>query len=219
MKRFSAITVASAICLLIGVSCEAAGPDEDLSLDAVNSPLPEYGMVRGPEGYYFARKDAPFGKPGKEQIYRIDQHGAISQPDWASPDRSEGDPYFSSDMTQACFVSDRAGNPDIWCVALNKRDSTAYRLPEPINSPGNEYSPVLAADGSIYFASDREGGFGLGDLYRAKQTDDEWSVENLGATINGPGGEWNLDLSLTDRPWFSRHHIAKRTKACPAICI
>ena len=38
----------------------------------------------------------------------------------------------------------------------------------PVNSPGSEWYPTVAADGTIYFGSDREGGKGGTDIYRSR---------------------------------------------------
>src|SRR5262249_10291648 len=52
-------------------------------------------------------------------------------------------------------------------------------------SPGNEWFPTLAADGTLYFGSDREGGKGATDLYRSKVVDGKFAApENLGDAIN-----------------------------------
>lgn len=59
---------------------------------------------------------------------------------------------------------------------------------------GDDHStghPALSADGStLYFISDRPGGFGGTDIYRCIKTDEGWSIpENLGATVNTTGNE------------------------------
>ncbi len=65
--------------------------------------------------------------------------------------------------------------------------------PLPFN--GNGYSTgfgTFGADGqAIYFASDRPGGFGGYDLYRARQVNGNWETvpENLGGTVNSQGNE------------------------------
>lgn len=65
------------------------------------------------------------------------------------------------------------------------------RLPEPVNSPGAEWFPRPALDGWIYFGSDRPGGQGKTDIWRARMdTKGQWQVENPGPTINGPGNEY-----------------------------
>jgi outer membrane protein OmpA-like peptidoglycan-associated protein/Tol biopolymer transport system component len=65
-------------------------------------------------------------------------------------------------------------------------------FPEPINSPFNETSASLAPDGkTLYFSSNRAGGFGAGDIYKTfKIDDDKWSEPvNLGISINTSGNE------------------------------
>ncbi|HLG03714.1 MAG TPA: hypothetical protein VI731_08980, partial [Bacteroidia bacterium] len=76
------------------------------------------------------------------------------------------------------YVARKAGND--W--------TTPMKLPGDINKPGSwEGSVTMAADGNtIYFASDRAGGLGGKDIYRATLAGDSaWgNVTNLGATIN-----------------------------------
>ena len=60
-------------------------------------------------------------------------------------------------------------------------------LGAPINSPGAEWFPTLAADGTLYFGSDREGGNGGTDLWRSRLVDGKYAQpENLGDAINSP---------------------------------
>ena len=65
--------------------------------------------------------------------------------------------------------------------------------PLPFN--GNGYSTgfgTFGADGrAIYFASNRPGGFGGYDLYRAREVNGSWETvpENLGGTVNSQGNE------------------------------
>lgn len=59
---------------------------------------------------------------------------------------------------------------------------------------GEDFStghPALSADGrTLYFASDRPGGFGGSDIWRCHDDGSGWSrPENLGAIVNTPGNE------------------------------
>jgi hypothetical protein len=65
------------------------------------------------------------------------------------------------------------------------------RLPEPVNSPGAEWFPRLTADGWLYFGSNRPGGLGGNDIWRARaDAEGRWRVENLGPAINTAGDEY-----------------------------
>ncbi len=59
---------------------------------------------------------------------------------------------------------------------------------------GEDFSvghPALSADGkTLYFASDRPGGFGGTDIWRSRDNGTGWSTpQNLGASVNTPGNE------------------------------
>jgi hypothetical protein len=74
------------------------------------------------------------------------------------------------------WVSRRAGGA--W--------STATVVPPPVRTPHNEIYPVVVADGSLYFTSDRPGGHGRSDVYRAERQPDGTFAEpvNLGPPVN-----------------------------------
>jgi outer membrane protein OmpA-like peptidoglycan-associated protein/YHS domain-containing protein len=68
----------------------------------------------------------------------------------------------------------------------NKCDKL-IRLPDIINSPYNETSISVSPDGrTYYFSSNRPGGYGGKDIYRAIMDDNNnWSIiENLGPSVN-----------------------------------
>jgi len=61
------------------------------------------------------------------------------------------------------------------------------KLPSPVNSKYNETHVSLSADGrTLYFVSDRPGGYGGRDIYKSLYLgDNKWDIpENLGPTIN-----------------------------------
>ena len=114
-------------------------------------------------------------------------------------DGVEADPWFTADGKSLWFISTRSvdGVPgkdlDIWRVDRDDAGtwSAPVRLPAPINSAGNEWYPRPGSDGWLYFGSDRPGGLGRTDIWRARQdADGAWSVENLGAAVNTPGDEY-----------------------------
>ena len=93
---------------------------------------------------------------------------------WGSTDRTGG-----------------AGGWDLWQATL--RDGRwSDPAPLPVNSAANDFDPMFSADGRwLYFFSNRAGGFGGDDLYRAEVRADGFGpVENLGAGVNSAGDEW-----------------------------
>lgn len=114
-------------------------------------------------------------------------------------DGVEADPWFTADGDTLYFISTRSTDGvkrkdlDVWRVERDGTGnwSTPQRLPEPINSSGNEWFPRPAPDGWLYFGSDRPGGLGKTDIWRARSNaQGQWQVENLGAAINTAGDEY-----------------------------
>jgi len=55
----------------------------------------------------------------------------------------------------------------------------------PVNTGQHDSYPCLTEDGTLYFFSNRDGGLGLGDIYKASRVNGQYpEVENLGAPIN-----------------------------------
>lgn len=119
----------------------------------------------------------------------------------------EGDPFVSPDGRRVYFISSRHGyaqgrgteDLDIWYadrLADGRWSSRPTRLPEPVNSTGSELLPRVTADGTLYFGSDRAGGFGGADIYVANQgANGTWSVVNAGPSINTAHNEYEADVS------------------------
>ncbi|OHB79699.1 MAG: hypothetical protein A2Z25_03095 [Planctomycetes bacterium RBG_16_55_9] len=107
---------------------------------------------------------------------------------------SDGSPDISADGLTLYFDSLRAaglGSWDIWMTSRETTDgewSPPTLLPAPVNGGYSDSGPSISADGlSLYFASDRPGGYGSPDIYVAKRetADDPWGIpENLGRTVN-----------------------------------
>jgi hypothetical protein len=63
--------------------------------------------------------------------------------------------------------------------------SAPRNLGPPVNSDRDEYYVSLTTEETIYFASDRVGGYGSFDIYRSRLVDGCYSEpENLGASVN-----------------------------------
>ncbi len=177
--------------------------------DKVSTAAIEYGISFSPDGQalYFTRSSGQWGKKnGTSTIY----HSIKTGDQWSAPvvasfsgRYNDSGPHISADGTQLFFVSDRPsaqgnGSADIWVLSKGKAGEwhDLRRLSAPINSDQTEYSPRTTANGDLYFASDRVGGYGQGDLYVARRTEAGYGpVENLGPTINAATGEWNLAIN------------------------
>jgi len=129
---------------------------------------------------------------------------------WTTPvdapfvgDGVEADPWFTRDGHTLYFISTRTTDGvrgrslDLWKVT---RDASLQwqrpeRLPEPLNSPGREWFPRVGADGWLYFGSDRPGGVGRTDIWRARESGGKWLVENAGPAINSAADEYEAEIS------------------------
>lgn len=120
----------------------------------------------------------------------------------------DADPFVTADGRRMYFISDRPVDGkakedlDIWVV---ERQSEKWGEPKhldaPVNSEGNEWFPTEAADGTLYFGSDRAGGVGKTDLYRCRRTESGYAAaENLGPKVNSAFDEFepliNADQSM-----------------------
>ena len=124
---------------------------------------------------------------------------SVPKPPEFSGDGVEADPWFTPDGASLWFISTRTTDGtarkdlDIWTVDRRADGTwdTPRRLPEPVNSTGAEWFPRLSADGWLYFGSDRPGGLGGNDIWRARQAaGGSWTTANLGASINTAGDEY-----------------------------
>lgn len=150
----------------------------------------------------FVRSDPDFSN---WQIWQ----SARTRSGWGSPRLADfsreglnADPFFAPDRQNLYFISTRLApgktkhDLDIWVVRRLKSGwGTPERLPSPINSPAQEWFPRLQRDGSLYFGSDRPGGLGATDIYRARRTATEWDVANLGSPVNSAGDEYEFELA------------------------
>ena len=175
----------------------------------VSTPADEFGGTLSADGrsLYFTRSIPP------HYLYAVCvskmNNGKWSQPELLpfSGVWRDSDPVLSPDGRRLYFVSDRpvcavpAGaastqrvkrmcqdrhNFDIYVSKLvggHWRDPE--RLPEPVSGPGTEFFASEAANGNLYFTSDREGSQGV-DVYVARNANGRYEApENLGSPVNG----------------------------------
>lgn len=122
----------------------------------------------------------------------------INSTDW------ESQPFISANGMAIIFSSNRPGGKggkDLYISYLNKENKwmVPQNLGDVINTPGDEGTPFLHADGrTLYFSSNGHLSVGAQDLYMSRLSDDgTWSKPvNLGYPINTEGDESSIYVEL-----------------------
>lgn len=115
-------------------------------------------------------------------------------------------PFLSPDGQRLFFSSDRplpgegaaiAGDFNLWYVT--REGGERWSEPRPVagvNSAADDFHCAVTSEGTLYFSSNRPGGYGQYDLYRAEWTPDGYAdPTNLGPRINTPGEETDVYVS------------------------
>ncbi len=179
-------------------------------LENISTKSVEYSPTFSTSGseVYFAKSNDKWGTGDmKSSIY----YSAKENNEWSMPklvpfsgQYDDSDPHLTNNGNTMYFISKRPSkgiqqvSADIWKVEKDEMDKwdIPIRLSNPINSQNNEYCPRTDENGNLYFASDRPGGFGQGDLYMVKKEKELYTLPiNLGNSINTNKGEWNLEIS------------------------
>ncbi len=206
MKR----TISLVLVLALGLAAEVANADFIFGTPTnlgptINSSRGDWPPSISADGLtlYFGSYDRPGGY-GKWDLWVATRE--TTDAEWGTPANlgptvnsftKESGPSISADGLSLFFHSDRRGGVgpygtvDIWVMT---RATTGDPWAEPVNlgptvnSSDREAVPSISADGlSLFFVSDRPGGFGETDLYVATRDtiDGEWSTPaNLGPTVN-----------------------------------
>lgn len=166
------------------------------------APLAELGGTYSPDGnelYFVARTPVTSSRPLSVICVSRRVGGVWRRPHVAPFSGIDFDagPAMSPDGKRLFFSSTRAvdgvavDNADLWYVdRVGNNWSAAKNVGAPVNTQRNEVSPSVAADGTLYFASDRPGGYGSYDLYRARFVDGHYQQpENLGPSVNSEAAE------------------------------
>ena len=155
---------------------EIVGAPELFAPGTISTAHSEGRLTISPDGntaLWFSR-NRPGGPGGYDIWISRRAHGAWSaaQPvGFNSPSR-DFDPAFSPDGKSVYFSSDRTGGvggDDIYRVELT---TLGFGIPQnagaEVNSAGNEWAPMLSADGTtLLFSSNGRGGAGRMDLFTA----------------------------------------------------
>lgn len=116
---------------------------------------------------------------------------------------NETQPALSPDGSSLYFASNRsggAGKMDIWRVDWSAEDGWAKAVPldSTINSPHNEKTPFIHYDNqTLYFTSDRPGGYGRSDLYLSRKESNQWqAAQNMRWPINTRAAEGTIYVAI-----------------------
>lgn len=148
------------------------------------------GELYGGNGYGFSDLYVASG----ETISKLDETGVIN-----TINRHEASPTFSPDGNMMVFARSNAGekkeeSPDVDLYMSTKSETGNWSAPERLNintSSDWDGSPMFSPDGKyLYFVSDRKGGRGGLDLWRASYKDGQFAKpQNLGKAYNTFGNE------------------------------
>jgi outer membrane protein OmpA-like peptidoglycan-associated protein len=170
---------------------------------AINSPFADYGPTISVEDelmIFTSRRDIsrnPLTPDAVENLYMSKKYGGaweIAEPmNGINSALNEGSACLSKNGKQLFFARQDApdgfGSTDLYYSTLQD-DSTwskAVNLGINVNSGGWDSHPALThSEDTLYFASDRIGGFGLSDIYfTVKGEDGFWQeAKNIGPIIN-----------------------------------
>lgn len=170
---------------------------EHFAPGVVNTEAIEINGVFSPDGrsFFFARR-----LEGVFHVFRAD----FGPAGWAAPSPmplyADGERAMAVDMSittdgrSLYFLGQKrrtgasdAANLDVWVARHDGRAwGFAELVPPPVSTDAPESYPVVVSDGSLYFTSERPGGFGKYDVYRAQRRADGGFEEpvNLGPPVN-----------------------------------
>ncbi|WP_223827777.1 OmpA family protein [Hymenobacter armeniacus] len=170
--------------------------------DAINSKAPDYGPALGGNDslFLFSSKRKRRGITGvvDEDLYTSRREGvswtdAEPLPKPINSPNNEGSACLSKDgktiYFARCECATCRGNCDLYTATMGKdgKWGTPKSLGPLVNSPAWDSQPTLSqGEDTLYFASDRLGGFGLSDIYfTRKLKNGQWSpAENMGPVVN-----------------------------------
>jgi Tol biopolymer transport system component len=192
--------------LLLGMFLSEPMVSQQLLDTQINTSGYERDLAISPDGreVFFTRQ----GTDWKEQtIWQLTKQADGS---WSAPRPAsfsgrfrDLEPFFAPDGKRLYFASARpkpnreGAEVDIWMVErLAAGWSEPIHLGPAINSEKDEYYPSVTREGHLYFTSEREGGPGKEDIYRAEYSNGSWlTARPLDKGVNSAYYEFNAYVS------------------------
>ena len=183
------------------------GTVEEVAPGIISSQYSDVRLTISPDGrtaLWFSRNRP--GGPGGYDIW-ISRRGV----GWSLPVpvpfdsvSRDFDPAFSRDGRFVYFASDRpggAGGDDLYRVPVTPSGFGAVEPLGGVNTPRNEWAPMLAPDGrTLLFASDGHGGAGRMDLFTARRAGRSFrDVRALPGRLNTPADEFDATFLADGR--------------------
>jgi tetratricopeptide (TPR) repeat protein len=194
-----------------------SAPSFSVQKAAFNSANSDFGISRYNNQIYFSSYRKPIGKNSDKLAYgdvnhylyqtdhvdRVPSNKVKMYKNSLTFNAGEGGITFSPDGKEVIFmkapfkeknrlVGEAGFKSSLYIANVNGNGQWENIRSFPFN--GAEFSsawPYITEDGlTLYFSSDRPGGYGGFDLYRCRRQGNEWGVpENLGGVINTSGNE------------------------------
>ena len=170
--------------------------------DVVSTEKSEVRITFSPDGQRMLWGTIGWSRgPGGWDIYES-EHSADG---WSEPravsfnsGANDFDPSFAPDGSGVYFFSNRPGGlgrDDIYFAPVDPdtgRYGAAVNLGKEINSPGDDWAPVVSPDGKrLMFSSDGHGGRGKHDLFVAHRVGDAWGGSESLDALNTPDEDFD----------------------------
>lgn len=163
---------------------------------------PVNGSDQGAKIFVSDRASGEWGEPQEVKLF-------------ADSTISCGHPSLSYSGDTLYFASDAPGGfggKDIYFA--EKADGEwvgVTNLGAIINTSGDEMFPTIRKNGTLYFASNGQPGYGGLDLFKALPNDTTWLLYNMGAPFNSAGDDFGITFAgETENGFFSSNRGQKK---------